>query len=530
MRMLALLVLAAADLAAQSGGAVSGCVVSSTHGEPIAGATVTLRATAGDPGETYIAKTDGNGCFSMNGVAPGAYEARPSKTGFEQRLPGHAEELPSVSIAAGKPAAPIQLTLIPDGVIAGAVIDSTGDPVRQANVELQQSGYLNGKKQLRSVRSARADDRGQYRVFHIPPGKYRLRASPAANNRPQFRSFNGPVAAAAEQDSGLADAWYPGAADAAHAGEIEVAPGAEIDGIDLHLSEQRLYSIRGRILSSADARAGMNVFAQAIGNPGRPLPTRFDGKQYEISGVAPGSYAVIGQQFPGLNSSNAERQYAHQVVEVVNRDVEGVDLAFEPGANIKGVVKAEGTADLQNMNVNLMPLDSASSLFSAGGRVDADGVFKIQTAPGIYRAQVFGQGIYLKSLAVGKENVPDFKVDTAHLTGDLTLVVANDYGKIDGTVMDESGKPVSNATVILQPAHPRDGSVSGIPSLTNANGKFNLPSIIPGDYRAFAWVDVEQGAWEDPDFRKPYEDRAVRVQVAPDSKQSLELRAIRAVN
>ena len=392
-----LLLTAALAATAQSGGGVSGRVTSAAHGEAVAGATVTLRGLDDGPAQTYITETAADGRFSVANMAPGTYEPRPSKTGYEQRTPDHsatAKDFPPVTVEAGKAAAPIELRLIPDGVIAGRVVDSDGDPVRHAQVEAQQYGYAGGKKQLRTLHGAQTDDRGEYRLFHLAPGKYWLHVQPnSRRNQPQPRPMAGSVQwQNMPPQTGLAAAYYPGSPDVTHATELRVAPGAELDGIDVRVSPERLYSIRGRVSVEAN-KGGFSVFAQSLSPPvGRNngFPMRMENDQYELSGIPPGKYAVIGQQFSNQRQDgppviDAPRQYARQMVEVVDRDVDNIDLTFEPGATIKGVVKAEGSASAKDVaNISLTPEDSGAMMFGGGARVEADGTFTLQTAPGVY--------------------------------------------------------------------------------------------------------------------------------------------------
>jgi Carboxypeptidase regulatory-like domain len=256
---------------------------------------------------------------------------------------------------------------------------------------------------------------------------------------------------------------------------------------------------------------------------------------YEISALAPGRYAVVGQQFPnqqrpGPPVIDMPRQYARQTVEVVDRDVEHIDLTFEPGVTIKGVVKAEGSATAKDVaNISLTPEDASAMMFGAGTRVEADGTFKLESAPGVYRVRVNGRQLYLKAVLTGKDAVPDRKIDTARLSGDLTLLVTNDYGKVEGTVTDDTGKPVSGANVTLIPDQRQDDWQERFRNAsTKADGKFSVGTVQPGEYRLYAWLGAEPGAPQDAEFRKPFEDRAAVVKVEANGKQTVELKVIQA--
>ena len=65
----------------------------------------------------------------------------------------------------------LELRMIPDSVIAGKVLNADGDPVRYVQVEALQYAYLAGEKELQTKRTAQSNDRGEYRMFYLPPGR-----------------------------------------------------------------------------------------------------------------------------------------------------------------------------------------------------------------------------------------------------------------------------------------------------------------------------------------------------------------------
>ncbi len=529
MKAAGLLLCFALAAAAQPAGTVAGRVLSSVNNSPLAGATVLLRISTDGPAKSYSADSGSDGRFLITGIPPGVYELAASKPGFESR-PSHRLNMPPdslpVTVAAGNAAPPLAIRLTPDGVITGRVIDEDGDPVRHAAVETQQYGYAGGKKILRTVNAASTDDRGMYRLYYVAPGRYYLVAQPTPSRNPQLRAMRGQTAAPPLAE-GSAAAFYPGTPDASHAVELEVAPGAELTGIDLRLAQQRLYSIRGRIFVNGP-KERLSILAQTTSAMrGMALPARIKGDEFEIPGAAPGRYSVIGQQFPAQGMPG--RQYARQTVDVIGGDVENADLSFSPAVILKGVVTAEGGASLKDApSVTLVAADNPEMMmFGGGAQVGPDGGFSIELAPGVYRVNLNSGQAYLKRVLVGKEPAPDHRIDTAHVSGDLTLVVAADFGKLAGTVTDDAGAPVYHAYVTLIPA----GDDGGAPSrfrtaFTKADGTFSVSNVQPGDYRLFAWRGVEMGAPQDPDFRKPFEDRGVAIKMEGNGHRTVDLKAI----
>ncbi len=415
-------------------------------------------------------------------------------------------------------------------MIAGKVTDADGDPVRYAQVEALQYDYVSGKRQLQRVGAAQTNDRGEYRMFHLRPGHYYVRAEFNGGRSgpmgPTLRRAGTQVRGVLPSTT-LAAAYYPGVADPARATELDAQPGAELDGIDLRLAPEKRYSIRGKVGSgdTAKLRTSIRVVPRSA-NPERPqFAMMVMRDSYEVPDVAPGSYIVTGDM---INPDKPEeRQYARQPVDVVDRDVDGVDLVFSPGIQVKGAVKVEGSEPLPLEN--MMVVLQAADLTGAAAKVAADGTFvSPEIAPGIYRVRIVGgRAVYLKSVRVGDREIPEKQIDAEHLSGPITVVAGADFGRVEGTVTDEAGKPVYNADVTLIPDQSRPDWEDRFRSMfTQATGKFTLANVPPGEYKAFAWLGVEPGAPQSAEFRKPYEDRGVAVKVEANGKLSVDLKAI----
>jgi protocatechuate 3,4-dioxygenase beta subunit len=530
-------VLLAAALAAfaQAVGSVQGRVISSLHGEPVPNALVTLRqldASGGDtadrdPQRVYICQTGADGRFSLASVPPGVYAPRPSKLGYgsPSRNIAAVRDFPPITVEAGKPVTGLDLTLTPDSVIAGRVLDADGDPVRYAMVEVQQYLYIAGKRQLQSMHQVQTNDRGEYRIFYLAPGRYYLHAQATQRSSRQNLQPNEQVRGTLPLST-LASAYYPGVADPARATELQTLPGAELDGIDLSLKPEKRYAIRGKLPAAdpATSRRGVRVVERSDNQQRPQYSMMMNGHDsYEVRDLTPGSYLVIGD---GTNPANPEeREYARQPVDIVDRDVDGVDLVFSPGVRVTGTVKVEGAAPIENLMLLLQSTDLSGQ---QQAKVTADGSFaSTAMAPGIYEVRLPGRNAYLKSVRVGDQEAAGRKIDTEHLSGPVTVVVGADFGRVDGTVTDDAGKPVSNANVTLIPDQSlsdwRDRFRNGS---TNTAGKFTLNSVQPGEYRVFAWVGAEPGAPQSADFRKPYEERGAPVKVEANGRQSVDLKPI----
>jgi hypothetical protein len=131
--------------------------------------------------------------------------------------------------------------ITPKSSITGFVLDEIGDPVRDAKVTLLSASDAEPKP----VGSATTDDRGFYEFPNLLPGSYQV----AVQTQPWYalaahppRRFNiepTPASDSAPTDPSLdltyPITWFPGVADPASAGTLELAGGGAQQA-DIHLS------------------------------------------------------------------------------------------------------------------------------------------------------------------------------------------------------------------------------------------------------------------------------------------------------
>ena len=143
--------------------------------------------------------------------------------------------------------------------------------------------------------------------------------------------------------------------------------------------------------------------------------------------------------------------------------------------------------------------------------------------PDIYHLLwTFPKGFYVKSIKLGDRLLPDDRIDLTGALAPLTIQLASDGGRVQGVVRNSAGEPVPGAVVTMT----ADPSYDFWSATCDNAGRFEIRDIAPGDYRLLAFDDAPQGAPQDPDFRKPYEKTAARLQVLPSTQQTLNLIAI----
>jgi hypothetical protein len=107
------------------------------------------------------------------------------------------------------------------------------------------------------------------------------------------------------------------------------------------------------------------------------------------------------------------------------------------------------------------------------------------------------------------------------------MVVGNHGAVVEGTVVNDKQIPVAGATVVLVPdIFLRKRASYYKTGRTDASGQFRLQAISPGDYKLYAWEEAETGAWQDPDFLRPYETRGKALTLREGTTQQSQLSVI----
>ena len=131
----------------------------------------------------------------------------------------------------------------------------------------------------------------------------------------------------------------------------------------------------------------------------------------------------------------------------------------------------------------------------------------------VRRATVLGGDVLRSPIAVDQ----DMEIEVV-----LSMSVAAVYGGVHNT----DGESVSYAVVALVPDSPlRNAGDLYRSAITDSNGNFELHGIAPGNYRLFAWPDLEGAAYRNAEFMKEYDERGKPVQIQNDSRMTTSLTA-----
>ncbi len=566
---------------------ITGVVVRAGTNDPLAGAKVTLlkvqdASSAQPKGDAPIpeqlltaipsATTDAQGRFQITDIAAGTYQIVAARNGFAKQAYGQRSfNRPgtNLNIAAGQRLQDIVFRLTPAPTISGRIIDSSGEPLAGIAVQALRSTYdATGKRKLEPAQSTKTNDLGEYRLYWLNPGRYFVSANAVksaldtlsqatAQAQPiQARELTFALGADAPEnqvtDSGFGLTYYPGTPDASRAAALDLRSG-ELRA-DFVLSRSQRSRIRGRLIDATTGRPPKNGSVSAMpkndaqssvfdlmlgGMAGALQGNKYDPAtgEFEVRDVVAGSYKLVASDgfLPGAGSSRVEMP-----IEVSGADIDNVALTLTPGITIRGRVRIEGDSPVDEkiaarIGLLLQPAEGGSLMAALVGGISiarplTDGTFTMnRITPGEYKLVVMEMppNMFIKDARLGRLDVLESVSISDRVDGSLDVTLSTSSGELSGTVMDKSGRPVAgNPTVVLVPDRLRERTDLYKTTDTSSDGHFTIHGITPGNYRIFAWEDIEPFSYFDPEVLKSYENQGKPIRVDENSKGMIEVTVI----
>ena len=473
-RWLAIFLAAAAAMAqtAPEPASVSCTVTNSVTGEPILRAHVMVYCMPQDPQHeqhAYGALTNEKGAFSIGPIPPSQCNMTAERVGFVP-LPRTFSNFP---LTGGVEKSGVKLALIPTGSITGRVVNAAGEPVEGVGIYAFSGNLTN-------TSNATTNDKGEFRVGGLPPGKYSVRATPrnwSQSIPPEVRT-DGTVE---RHDTAT---YFPDSTDEKNAQRIELKAGAEVSGIEIKLARTPIVKVSGQVTGIPP---GMKMMVVAG-------PTNLAGQVYPDGTFAlwrldPGKYTLRAQQ----EGTPTPLLSAPLDIEVTTANLEHLELRFIPPFDIVGQLRFDDEQARKPPRPEPLRvyLDPVGPLFApqSTGDVETDDSFKLVGAePGRYRVVVTGTSGYVKSVRAGETEVEGDILDlSSGSPGPVTITLSSQFCQISGTVNDSLGQP-SDADVVL---FPMDGHANQ--SHQSNGGSYGF-RVRPGIYKLVA-VDDGRSIW-----------------------------------
>lgn len=336
------------------------------------------------------ATTDSEGNFVMTNVAAGRYSLQPLAPAYTSNDAPGGNWMGGgkvIDLAPGETVENQNITLTRGGVITGRVVDADGKPVIEQGVMVVPAENAAMNRPVMSPYLNQTDDRGVYRIYGLPAGRYLVSVGQDKNSQTVMM---GPVGA-----NRYTRTFHPNAIEAAQAKVIEVTAGGEASGIDIALAAApKTFEATGRIIDAATGKpvAGVNYGVGTVRPDGRTL-SGFGGEgarsgangEFRLKNLTPGRYAAV---VFGNFQTPSENYGEPAPFEITDADVSGLVIKTRKGASVSGVAVLEGTTDPAllarlsqlSLSFNVMPLDPKANELRAPNfsqtQIKPDGSFR----------------------------------------------------------------------------------------------------------------------------------------------------------
>jgi hypothetical protein len=515
---------------------LEGTVTNKLTGAPVKGAHViyTRIASGSDPAASPISRdTDIQGHFHLE-LGPGSYRLWVEREGFARQSYGSGvpEGTGSVlTVAPGQELHDIAFRITPLGALSGRVLDQDGDPLQGVGIQVFRVSYASGMRQLIPVAGASSNDRGEYRCYDLPAGRYFVLATPKGS------PLSHPMEAGAlvpEVQDAYVPLYYPGVVELESASVVPVPEGGDIQQIDFRLQSIRATTLRGRV--SSPVKFDSNQIQVILAHNDHGFASYIDratavvdpatGK-FEIRRVAPGSYFLVASQL-----IKGEVFSARVPIEItVGVPPEELPIHVVPAVEAHGtVLMDDGSAVPANLFVRLLPAEGLLPGPAPAAAVNSDGSIRLSgVLPGTWILSVehLPEGIWIKNISFG-----DIRSTGGQLNlppgarGPLRVVLAANGGQLTG-IVGEEGQP-QQATVVLVPMEtelrpsPHAYRFTG----TDSRGAFIFKGVRPGAYRLFAFESIAPFAWMDPGILNAVEELGQELVVNENERLTRQLKPI----
>lgn len=517
--------------------AIGGVVIHDVTGLPIRRAAVTL-STLDEPPLEALTFTAANGVFGFHSIPPGKYQLRVDLDGFQQAWFGAASSKrppATLKLSAGDLRSGITFRLRPLGSLSGVVYDPEGDPLPNVSIRLLKAVFDRLKPTYENEGWANTDDRGRYRLADVLPGQYVLMAAEQYGRALLTRPELAPGQTVPEKM--YAAQFYPEADRLSAADPIQMAGGQDLDGLDFHLSPRAIAVLRGKVVVPAEHAPSeplqVVVSGQEVPNTGYQsfaAVAMAPDYVFEIPNLIAGPYLVA------VRFSVEGRDYS--AAEHIDLPPGGQELTLHPerAIDLAGRLDLEGTPP---------PAGPFRVVLSSGGGsfaglrqpspradVQPDGTFLLPNVlPGIWDIDV--QPVppdgFVKSMRLGGQDVlaEDMTIDP-NSRESLRIVVSTRGAVVSGTVRVPPGIARSpRAAVLLAPC----GKYAQVLSFyaqtaSDDDGHFEIKGVTPGQYKLYAFEELDATAYQDPGFLKPYEASSAAFAVAEGAHVDRETQLI----
>ena len=517
-------------LAQQTPPAIHGRVFAADNREALPRARVII-VVDGLPGSP--AYTDDRGEFTIAVPSARTFALSIVKAGFA------ATQIPLQRAAFATTPRDIAIALTRSAAVNGRIVDTTGETVVGLRVYADRLDpiAINAVGPVKFATTT--DDRGEYRLGGLPPGRYSVTATNALD---------------------------PGAVVT-----VALQPGDNVSGIDFtsrppadsaisptpQPPETRdRATIRGRVISTA-----RRPIAQAVVNVSGPMAPRYvltDAQgRFTFPGLIPGDYEVRasrGDFLPGSLGQQTAFESTSRIAVTRGARVDDVTLVLSRGLAVTGMIVDRAGEPLQGVSVQALHVTTsgnrkhavlAGALQGGDRQTDDRGRYRVLgLQPGTYVIAALADAASLGDGATTSQPIPIYFPGSSSIADAVTVTITRtdvdgiDFAlrdlpmaRVTGVALDSTGAPLMGPITLA--VSNRSGSIIPNSRSTQAgtDGAFTFFSVAPGDYVVLAMRFALPGVAQLARGINPIETLEVAVQdvtVGERDAEPVHLRTTRA--
>lgn len=476
-------------------------------GEPVAGIPLALQLQSPN---TFAdlryseAKTEADGRFHFNDVGAGKYWL--SVLAPWLVLSGGSPKGKGLNIAEGEHLENLELLLNRGGVISGHASESTGKPVADTPVRLlkqNERGRFDPFNVTIPNEWFRTDDHGLYRLYGLPPGKYKIWVGHLARKSQDLPSL---------MRTYYLQTFYPDATDEAQAKIIEIGEGTEVTDVNIKSGEaQKTYDVTGRVvdaetgLPAAKARLSYlfrNNDVMEAAEAAKGVTTDASG-EFEFPAMLPGEYIAF------LDHRLIQSEFYGDLHRFqISNNTSGLEIKARRGSSISGQVVIDSTANSATLNgfqqvrlefylgLKLPAMEGISSGITKYGRLSlaTDGRFRIVglKPESVYLQKSLPEGWSLLRIEHDGKQVRWFDLKpNEHLTN-VRIVLGYGTAVLKGQVKIVGGTLPEKLGVHIRLQHTSNSSFYETAS-PNGQGQFVFKNLVAGEYELTTEASISNG-------------------------------------
>jgi hypothetical protein len=370
--------------------------------------------------------------------------------------------------------------------------------------------------------SATTDDKGQFRIGGLQPGKYRIKAAPQAMPLPPETRTDGTT------DINYSPTYYPDSLAEKQAARVEVQPAAELTGIDIRLVRTPIVSVSGRVSGLPPGARNVSIDVQrhsSMGESSQSGSIVKPDRTFTIWRLDPGKYTLVAAIWGQFGQNRL--QSAPVEIEVAGVNLEHIDMRMIPPFDVPIQIHFEddqarqvpqppaqpgqppGPAPIRRLS--LEPVIGAQMPMLTADIEPGDSATLEKVQPGLYHLATSWRPAYVKSIRIGSVESEGDTLDVRNgPVGPVTVLVSSNACEVSGTVSD-SQAPAPGVQVAL--VRPMENGRPDFNMVTSAaDGTYKFGGVPPGKYKLLVAEDNAlsvilrgQGADDDDDTAESLE-------------------------